>query len=148
MIRESTVNETIGTQHATHVRVFHHNNCRDGMVFGYQPTDTDGTPTTVTEVYRYAHRQDDGEDPVEFAFILFNVGDDVRGQSTSSLGEQFPKPCTAQSRTHNNFEVYRIRSGDEKRRSRAGMVKRRPAHHQRAAPRFHRPHQTCDISGR
>lgn len=43
------------------IRVFHNNNPRDGMVFGYRAVDDDGKPNTVTEVCRYTtvHTLDD-----------------------------------------------------------------------------------------
>ena len=64
----------------TTVRVFHNNNPRDGMVFGFQPTpyqvgDTKQPAHTVTEVSSYTARPDDPH-PVQFAFDLCNIGDD------------------------------------------------------------------------
>jgi hypothetical protein len=63
----------------TTVRVFHNNNPRDAMVFGFQPTpyhvgDTELPAHTVTEVFAYPALPDDPH-PVEFAFLLCNGGD-------------------------------------------------------------------------
>lgn len=65
---------------ATTVRVFHNNNPRDGMVFGFQPAtyqvgDTDQPAHTVTEVFSYTALPEDPH-PVQFAYDLCNVGDD------------------------------------------------------------------------
>lgn len=64
----------------TTVRVFHNNNPRDGMVFGFQPTsyqvgDTEQPAHSVTEVFSYTARPDDPR-PVQFAYDLCNIGDD------------------------------------------------------------------------
>ncbi len=64
----------------TTVRVFHNNNPRDGMVFGFQPTpyqvgDTEQPAHTVTAVFSYTARPDDPH-PVQFAYDLCNIGDD------------------------------------------------------------------------
>jgi hypothetical protein len=64
----------------TTVRVFHNNNPRDAMVFGFQPApyqdgDTQQPAHTVTEVFSYPAQPDDPH-PVPFAYDLCNVGDD------------------------------------------------------------------------
>lgn len=51
------------------IRVFHNNNFRDAVLFGYQPVHT------LTEVYRYPPADDDRSHP-QYAYDLFNVGDD------------------------------------------------------------------------
>lgn len=64
----------------TTVRVFHNNNPRDAMVFGFQPTtyqvgDTEQPGHTVTEVFSYTALPADPH-PVPLAYDLCNVGDD------------------------------------------------------------------------
>ncbi|MFC4859254.1 hypothetical protein [Actinophytocola glycyrrhizae] len=64
----------------TTVRVFHNNNPRDAMVFGFQPApyqvgDTEQPAHTVTEVFSYTALPDDPY-PVQFAYDLCNIGDD------------------------------------------------------------------------
>lgn len=59
---------------AQFVRVFHNNNPRDGMVFGFRPTDS------VTEVFRY-RIEDESRfktelDIPEHVYAMFNVGHD------------------------------------------------------------------------
>lgn len=64
----------------TTIRVFHNNDFRDGMVFGFQPApyEVEGTELpahTVTEVFSYTALPDDPH-PVQFAYTLTNVGED------------------------------------------------------------------------
>lgn len=62
-----------GEPHATTVTVFHNNNRRDAMEFGYRPADS------VTEVFSYhldLAREVPSEVIADEAYRLFNVGHD------------------------------------------------------------------------